>query len=104
MLASGPSPLPLVPGKTRRTGSLGRGKHAGPLLAENAGPARGEDCEQAFDLNIEKVLEHWTVPFAIRELIANALDEQALTGTAEPAIFKDDGRLARRGRGTRGAV
>lgn len=22
--------------------------------------------EQAFDLNIEKVLEHWTVPFAIR--------------------------------------
>src|SRR5216117_871880 len=38
---------------------------------------------QAFDLNIEKVLEHWTIPFAIRELIANALDEQALTGTAE---------------------
>ena len=28
---------------------------------------------QAFDLNIEKVLEHWTIPFAIRELIANAL-------------------------------
>jgi hypothetical protein len=45
---------------------------------------------QAFDLNIEKVLEHWTVPFAIRELIANALDEQALTGTSEPVIFKDD--------------
>jgi len=41
-------------------------------------------AEQAFDLNIEKVLEHWTVPFAIRELIANALDEQALTGTADP--------------------
>jgi hypothetical protein len=39
---------------------------------------------QAFDLNIEKVLEHWTVPFAIRELIANALDEQALTGTSDP--------------------
>jgi hypothetical protein len=36
---------------------------------------------QAFDLNIEKVLEHWTIPLAIRELIANALDEQALTGT-----------------------
>jgi len=44
---------------------------------------------QAFDLNIEKVLEHWTVPFAIRELIANALDEQALTGTADPEIYKD---------------
>jgi hypothetical protein len=45
--------------------------------------------EQAFDLNIEKVLEHWTVPFAIREIIANALDEQALTGTADPGIYKD---------------
>jgi hypothetical protein len=45
--------------------------------------------EQAFDLNIEKVLEHWTVPFAIRELIANALDEQALTGTADPQIYRD---------------
>jgi hypothetical protein len=44
---------------------------------------------QAFDLNIEKVLEHWTVPFAIRELIANALDEQELTGTADPEIYKD---------------
>jgi hypothetical protein len=43
-------------------------------------PATG----QAFDLNIEKVLEHWTIPFAIRELIANALDEQALTGTLGP--------------------
>lgn len=45
--------------------------------------------EQAFDLNVEKVLEHWSVPFAIRELIANALDEQMLTGTAEPTIIKD---------------
>jgi hypothetical protein len=65
--------------------------------------ALGQDL-QAFDLNIEKVLEHWTVPFAIRELIANALDEQALTGTAEPAIFKDDeGRwhIADSGRGLR---
>lgn len=46
-------------------------------------------AEQAFDLNIEKVLEHWSVPFAIRELIANALDEQALTGTTDPVIYKD---------------
>jgi hypothetical protein len=45
--------------------------------------------EQAFDLNVEKVLEHWSVPFAIRELIANALDEQMITGTAEPVIYKD---------------
>ena len=42
-----------------------------------------------FDLNIERVLEHWTVAHALREVIANALDEQALTGTVEPAIFKD---------------
>jgi hypothetical protein len=45
---------------------------------------------QAFDLNIEKVLEHWTVLFAIRQLIANTLDEQALSGSADPEICKDD--------------
>jgi hypothetical protein len=28
-----------------------------------------------FDLNIERVLEHWTVAHALREIIANALDE-----------------------------
>jgi hypothetical protein len=44
----------------------------------------------AFDLNIGKVLEHWTVPFAIREVIANALDEAALSGTAEPEIVCDE--------------
>lgn len=42
----------------------------------------------AFDLNIEQVLEHWPVSHAIRELIANALDEHHLTGTAEPVIEK----------------
>jgi hypothetical protein len=60
--------------------------------------------EHAFDLNIEKVLEHWAVPFAIRELVANALDEQALTGTAEPEIFKDpegSWHVADAGRGVR---
>jgi hypothetical protein len=60
--------------------------------------------ETAFDLNIGKVLEHWTVPFAIRELIANALDEQALTDTAEPVIRKDASgqwRIADAGRGIR---
>ncbi len=34
-----------------------------------------------FDLNIEEVLDHWEVEHAIRELIANALDEQLLTGS-----------------------
>jgi hypothetical protein len=42
-----------------------------------------------FDLNIERVLENWTVAHALREVIANALDEQALTGTREPQIFQD---------------
>jgi hypothetical protein len=41
-----------------------------------------------FDLNVEKILDHWGVPEAIREVIANALDEQALSGTAEPQIVK----------------
>jgi hypothetical protein len=45
-----------------------------------------------FDLNIERVLENWTVAHALREVIANALDEQALTGTAEPRIFEDSAR------------
>jgi hypothetical protein len=41
-----------------------------------------------FDLNIERVLESWTIAHAIREVIANALDEAALTGSAEPTISK----------------
>ena len=36
-----------------------------------------------FDLNIEKILEGWELRHAIRELIANAMDEQALSGTAD---------------------
>ncbi|HEY7876203.1 MAG TPA: ATP-binding protein [Actinomycetota bacterium] len=44
-----------------------------------------------FDLNIEQVLEHWTLVHALREVIANALDESALTGTAEPEIERDAG-------------
>ncbi len=42
-----------------------------------------------FDLNIEKILEDWEVRHALREVIANALDEQALTGTQDMAIAKD---------------
>ena len=34
-----------------------------------------------FDLNIEKILENWDIHHAIREIIANALDEQKLTNT-----------------------
>jgi hypothetical protein len=57
-----------------------------------------------FDLNIERVLENWTVAHALREVIANALDEQALTGTREPEIYQDaEGRwhIRDRGRGLR---
>jgi hypothetical protein len=42
-----------------------------------------------FDLNIEKVLEDWEVYHAVREIIANAIDEQLLTKTQEIKICKD---------------
>ena len=41
-----------------------------------------------FDLNIERVLEDWDVYHGIREIIANAIDEQALTGTRDVEIMK----------------
>lgn len=40
-----------------------------------------------FDLNIEKILENWEVYHAIREIIANALDEQQITKTKDIQIF-----------------
>jgi hypothetical protein len=40
-------------------------------------------------LNIEEILEDWEVHHAIREVIANAIDEQLLTKTKEIEIFKD---------------
>jgi len=42
-----------------------------------------------FDLNIEKILEDWEVYHAIREVIANAIDEQVLTKTEPIKIWKD---------------
>ncbi len=42
-----------------------------------------------FDLNIEKILEDWEVYHAIREVIANAIDEQLLTKTKDIQIYKD---------------
>ena len=41
-----------------------------------------------FDLNIEKILENWEVKHAVREIIANALDEQNLSKTTDIQIFK----------------
>lgn len=43
-----------------------------------------------FDLNIEKVLEDWEVYNALREVIANAIDEQALTNTNDICIYKNE--------------
>lgn len=40
-----------------------------------------EYSAREFDLNIEKILENWEVYHAVREIIANALDEQVLTDT-----------------------
>lgn len=48
-------------------------------------------ASKSFDLNIEKILENWEVCHGIREVIANALDEQILTGTAPVVIEKCDG-------------
>ena len=42
-----------------------------------------------FDLNIEKILEDWEVYHAIREVIANAIDEQLLTKTKDIQIYED---------------
>lgn len=42
-----------------------------------------------FDLNIEKILDNWEVFHAVREIIANALDEKTLTNTQNIEIFKD---------------
>ncbi len=41
-----------------------------------------------FDLNIEKILEAWDESHAVRELIANAMDEQTLSRTRDIAIGK----------------
>lgn len=42
-----------------------------------------------FDLNIETILEAWDNSHAVRELIANALDEAVLSGTEDIQIAKD---------------
>lgn len=42
-----------------------------------------------FDLNIEKVLDNWEVYHAVREIIANALDETILTGCRAPTFEED---------------
>ena len=48
------------------------------------------DETREFDLNIEKILENWEVYHAIREIIANAIDEQIITNTQQIQIIKTD--------------
>ena len=45
-----------------------------------------------FDLNIEKILEAWDVCHAIREVIANAIDEEMLSCTKPIEIREEAGR------------
>lgn len=45
-----------------------------------------EKTVREFDLNIEKILENWENYHAIREIIANALDEQIVTKTSNIKI------------------
>ena len=46
--------------------------------------------DKPFDLNMEEVLENWEPFHAIREVIANALDEQLISNTDEIEIFEDE--------------
>ena len=62
-----------------------RNKIDNSLQVENS----NNDAEKEFDLNIEKILENWDVYHAIREIIANALDEQIITNTDEIKIYKE---------------
>ncbi len=49
--------------------------------------------ETGFDLNIESILEDWEVYHALREVIANAIDEHMLTDSDGIKIFRDkDGK------------
>ena len=45
--------------------------------------------QRDFDLNIEKILDDWEIYHAIREIIANAIDEMKLTKTKDIEINKD---------------
>jgi hypothetical protein len=64
-----------------------------------------DDGANYFDLNVERVLEHWTVAHAVRELLANALDEHLLghgdVPVVEPVAGGGSWRIRDFGRGLR---
>lgn len=70
---------------------------------ESAVAGESSHSRRKFDLNIEEVLEDWEVHHAIREIIANAIDEHVLTDTEDIEIRMDGDRLTVRdfGRGIR---
>ena len=49
-----------------------------------------ESTIKKFDLNIEKVLEDWEKFHALREVIANAIDEKLLSNTQDIKIYEDN--------------
>jgi hypothetical protein len=53
---------------------------------KKGGSSMSAPAARNFDLNIEKILEGWEAKHAIREVIANALDEQALSDTPDVRI------------------
>lgn len=61
------------------------GKHS---TQEKTALENSKENMREFDLNIEKILESWEVYHAVREIIANALDEQVLTDTKDIEIYK----------------
>ena len=75
-----------------------------PTKMVESPPGEAKKSPQLFDLNIEEVLENWEVAHAIREVIANALDEQVISRTHDIQIFKDsqgDWHIRDFGRGLR---
>ena len=64
-------------------------------IIDNSANISNENIQEVreFDLNIENILENWEVYHAIREIIANALDEQIITGTKDIDIDQtNDGK------------
>jgi hypothetical protein len=58
--------------------------YSDPLILSGMATQTGK-----FDLNIEEVLEAWDLADATREILANALNEQALTGGSDSEVFQD---------------
>jgi hypothetical protein len=53
-----------------------------------------ESKERRFDMNIEKILEGWETCHAVREVIANPLDEQVLMNTKDAESRRSQVRVA----------